>query len=119
IGFAGVVVNDSLIMVDYVNRLKEEQPDADLHEGILEGARLRLRPIVLTTLTTVAGLFPTAYGLFGGFDSFIAPLVLAMAWGLLIGTPSVLFVIPVLYTLIEDGREFARLRIQKWFSARF
>lgn len=102
IGFAGVVVNDSLIMVDYVNRLKSEDENADLHQGIVDGARLRLRPILLTTLTTVAGLLPTAYGLFGGFDSFIAPLVLAMAWGLLIGTPSVLFVIPVLYSLIDD-----------------
>lgn len=114
IGFAGVVVNDSLIMVDYVNRLRNENQHDNLYEKIIEGASLRFRPILLTTMTTVAGLLPTAYGLFGGFDSFIAPLVLAMAWGLLIGTSSVLFVIPVFYSLINDAEKKIRLlwRIQ-------
>lgn len=101
LGFSGVVVNDSLIMVDYINRLKREGVD-DFLTAVLDGAKMRLRPIVLTTLTTVAGLLPTAYGLIGGYDHFIAPMVLAMAWGLMIGTSSILFVIPVFYLIHRD-----------------
>lgn len=107
-GYAGVVVNDSLIMVDFINQLKKESIQnksierEKLNKSIIEGAKLRLRPIFLTTVTTVAGLIPTAYGFFGGHDSFVSPLVMAMAWGLIIGTPSVLFVIPVFYSVLED-----------------
>lgn len=108
-GYAGVVVNDSLIMVDYINTVRREHGDTDKEtfaQNILQGARLRLRPIFLTTITTVAGLIPTAYGLFGGLDSFISPMVMTMAWGLIVGTPSVLFIIPLYYSIIEDFREF-------------
>ena len=111
-GFSGVVVNDSLIMVDFINRIFrgeiedpdsiniEQNEDQRLIKAIISGARLRLRPIVLTTITTVAGLIPTAYGLIGGLDSFISPMVMAMAWGLLIGTSATLIVIPVFYLMI-------------------
>ncbi|MCB1168222.1 MAG: efflux RND transporter permease subunit, partial [Leptospiraceae bacterium] len=104
LGFAGVVVNDSLVMVDQINQIRSNRLNSaeSFHEEIIEGARNRLRPIVLTTLTTVAGLIPTAYGWFGGFDSFLSPLVMAMAWGLIVGTPATLFVIPVLYSLLHD-----------------
>ena len=99
VGVGGVLVNDSLIMVDFINRIKGNVAKT-LDHAIIEGAKKRFRPIVLTTLTTVIGLFPTAYGLIGGTDSFISPLVFAMTWGLLIGTPSILIVIPVLYSVV-------------------
>ncbi len=121
LGMAGVVVNDSLIMVDMINRIRHRNRDDDpeFYEDMQEwldrsggktpfanmviaGSRLRLRPILLTTMTTVAGLVPTAYGLIGGYDSFISPMVLAMMWGLLVGTLSVLVVIPVLYAIHDD-----------------
>ena len=130
LGFTGVVVNDSLIMVDFINRLKNtgstEDPgllDAsapvpvpsapdDFHEAVIQGASIRLRPIILTTFTTVAGLIPTAYGLIGGFESFVSPMVMAMTWGLITGTLAVLIVIPVFYSLHEDLVNF----LQKSFA---
>ena len=112
VGFAGVVINDSLIMVDYINRLRGElrhnsnasnaEQKETFHKAIIDGAVTRFRPVVLTTITTISGLIPTAYGLIGGVDSFISPLVMAMTWGLIVGTPAVLILVPVLYAINED-----------------
>jgi multidrug efflux pump subunit AcrB len=103
-GYSGVVVNDSLIMVDYINNVRKDNLTCGTTfiENVVCGAKLRFRPIFLTTITTVAGLLPTAYGIFGGLDSFISPMVMAMAWGMIIGTPSVLFIIPLYYSILED-----------------
>jgi len=123
IGFTGVVVNDSLIMVYFINDLKNKK-NINFKNAIIEGAKQRLRPIMLTTLTTVAGLFPTAYGLIGrsdkyffsflgGFESFVSPMVMAMMWGLLVGTTATLIVIPVLYIINEDIHKFFRKLFKK------
>jgi multidrug efflux pump subunit AcrB len=96
IGLTGVVVNDSLIMITFLNQKKEEN-DISI-ESIALAAKRRLRPIVLTTTTTLAGLFPTAYG-FGGDNPFIIPMILAIAWGLLFATIITLVLIPSLYVI--------------------
>lgn len=105
LGFSGVVINDSLVMVEFINRLKKENrtqsQGIQSNHPIIEGSIYRLRPIILTTLSTLAGLIPTAYGFIGGIDSFVSPMVMAMTWGLFTGTVSVLFVIPLLYLLNE------------------
>jgi multidrug efflux pump subunit AcrB len=68
---------------------------------------LRFRPIVITSLTTVAGLFPTAYGI-AGSNSYITPMVMAMAWGVLFGVLVTLVILPCLYALDRDiKRKFA------------
>lgn len=107
LGFSGVVINDSLILVEFINRIREKSSKQLFDKKIfinevIDGSAKRLRPILLTTFTTVAGLIPTAYGFIGGFDSFISPMVMAMTWGLLVGTISVLFIIPVFYVLNEQ-----------------
>ena len=65
IGLSGVVVNDSVVMVAFINKLMKENNSSSLRDDIAEGAKQRLRPIVLTTLTTVAGLLPSVYGIGG------------------------------------------------------
>lgn len=95
-------MNNSLILVEFMNTEKRKYSAAEFIDCVVRGSTSRLTPIFLTTVTTVCGLVPTAYGWFGGFDSFISPMIMAMAWGLIIGTPAVLFVIPVLYAIIED-----------------
>lgn len=106
LGFTGVVINDSLVMVHFMNyhKGKANSTDEKFYDLLIAGAGERLRPILLTTITTVAGLVPTAYGFIGGFDAFISPMVMAMTWGLVTGTFSILFIVPVLYSLIEQLR---------------
>ena len=67
-------------------------------QSIVDGSVMRCRPVILTTITTVAGLLPTAYGI-GGDLPFIRPMVLALAWGLVFGTLISLVFIPLIYTL--------------------
>ncbi|HRX16628.1 MAG TPA: efflux RND transporter permease subunit [Spirochaetota bacterium] len=107
-GYGGVVVNNSLILVEFINNERKSSDNSNFIENVVNGSKMRLTPIFLTTLTTVAGLMPTAYGWFGGMDSFISPMIMAMAWGLIIGTPAVLFVIPIQYAIIEDVVTFAK-----------
>ena len=73
IGLSGVVVNDSLVLVNHVNDLRRERPDEDIRELVAEGTADRLRAIIMTTLTTVVALLPLAYGI-GGTAIFMAPM---------------------------------------------
>jgi len=110
VGLAGVVVNDSLVLVDHVNQLRRERPDESVFELIVEGATDRLRPVLLTTLTTLAGLLPLAYGI-GGSDPYMAPMALALAYGLLFATPLTLILVPCLYMISKDiGRKVGGMK---------
>ena len=96
LGMVGVVVNDSLVMVTHFNALKIDNKKMDT-ALLLKGATTRLRPVLLTTITTVLGLLPTAYG-WGGYEPFLVPMVLAMSWGLALATIVTLILVPVLYS---------------------
>lgn len=114
VGLSGVVVNDSLIMVHHINRMRQEDRDEPLSGIVTQGASDRLRAILMTTLTTAAGLIPLAYGL-GGSDPFVAPMALALGYGLIFATPLTLALIPCLYVIHDDitgliGRAVKRLR---------
>lgn len=101
LGLIGVVVNDTIIMVTEVNRELIENGKANLVRTVVYGAKDRLRPVLLTTLTTVAGLLPTAYGI-GGKDGLIMPLTMAMAYGLLFATLITLILTPALLVIGHD-----------------
>ena len=103
IGLAGVVVNDSLVLVNHVNELRQKKPDSTILELVVLGASNRLRPILLTTVSTVAGLMPLAYGL-GGIDPYMSPMALALGWGLLFATLLTLLLVPGLYVIGYDIR---------------
>ena len=105
LGLVGVVVNDTIIMVTEVNRELSSNLNANLVRTVVSGAKDRLRPVLLTTLTTVAGLLPTAYGI-GGKDGLIMPLTMAMAYGLLFATIITLILTP---TLLVIGHDIAHL----------
>jgi HAE1 family hydrophobic/amphiphilic exporter-1 len=97
----GIVVNDAIIKVDFINQMRA-QGNA-LREAILQAGRVRLRPIIMTTVTTVLGLSPMALGLGRGSD-LRAPLAVVVIGGLLSATALTLILVPVAYDLIEEGR---------------
>lgn len=110
IGLSGVVVNDSLVLVNHLNKLRDKKAGAPVREIIAAGTADRLRPIILTTLTTVFGLLPLAYGI-GGIDIYMSPMALVMGWGLLFATPLTLILIPCLYAVGDDlGKIFRKRR---------
>ena len=102
LGLMGVIVNDSLVMVSHLNYIK--QKSANLEDKIVwiaRGSRDRLRAVVLTTLTTMAGVLPLAYGV-GGTDEFLQPMVLALGYGLMFGTLLTLVLLPCMYLMNYD-----------------
>ena len=102
LGMAGVVINDSIIMLTKLDgEIKSEFPEQYSNEKIARVAQTRLKAVALTTLTTVAGVLPTAYGI-AGYDSMLAEMMLSMAWGLLFGSIITLLLIPCMYSLIQD-----------------
>ncbi|MGF1512322.1 MAG: efflux RND transporter permease subunit [Elainellaceae cyanobacterium] len=105
----GIVVNNAIIMVDLANQiLKREQAisGASLRNirriAILQAAPQRLRPILMTTITTVVGMFPLALGL-GQGGEFLQPLGIVVFSGLTLATGLTLFIIPCFYLLLHDG----------------
>jgi hydrophobic/amphiphilic exporter-1 (mainly G- bacteria), HAE1 family len=103
----GIVVNDAIVKVDFI-RQGRERGEA-LRHAILEAGRVRLRPIVMTTATTVLGLVPMALGIGRGAD-LRAPLAVAVIGGLVFATALTLIVVPVVYQTIERARLAVRAR---------
>ena len=102
LALVGVIVNDSLVMVSHLNYLRSQQAhNSNPSEWIAKGSRDRLRAVVLTTLTTLAGVLPLAYGI-GGKDPLLQPMVMALGYGLLFGTLITLVLLPCLYSINHD-----------------
>lgn len=105
---AGIVVNNGIVLVDYINQLR--QRGTERTEAILIAGQTRLRPILMTTLTTVLGLLPMV--IMGGEGSEIRrPLAVTVISGLSFGTILTLLIVPVIYTFIDDfGNLLKKLR---------
>ena len=99
VGLNGIVVNDSIVLVDFINKLRRE--GINRHESIIKAGQLRLRPVLLTTITTVGGLSTVAYGI-GGKDPFLVPMALSICWGISFATVLTLIVIPCIYSIVDD-----------------
>ena len=103
----GIVVNNAIVLVTYINILRRRGMAREA--AIVRAAQTRLRPILMTTITTIAGVVSTTLGLGGGVD-FWAPLGGAIIWGLLTATVLTLVVVPVAYSLLEGTKD----RIISW-----
>ena len=104
IGVAGVVVNDTLVLLDRYNRIRREQPEFPAIAAAAAATRHRFRAVLLTSVTTVVGLAPLLYE---RSDALIAlvPLVVSMLGGLVLASVFTLFVLPALVMLVEGRRE--------------
>jgi len=103
IALGGIVVNNAIVMIDYINMLRDRDGML-LKEAVLAGSSSRLKPILMTTLTTVLGVIPMAIGM-GEGSAMYGPLGQTIAGGLLTSTFITLFIIPILYYRLESGRE--------------
>jgi len=95
----GIVVNNAILLVDQASRLRSDEA-LNVHDAVLEAGRRRLRPILMTTLTTILGLLPLALGIGEGADAQ-APLARAVVGGLVGASLITLVLIPVVYTLLH------------------
>jgi hypothetical protein len=103
IALAGVVVNDSLILVEFANRGKAENLSAE--EAILSAGKKRFRAILLTTLTTFVGLFPLLFET-SVQAQFVIPMALSLSFGILFASTITLVLIPCLYLVVETNHRF-------------
>lgn len=92
IALSGIVVNNSILLIDMMNNLRRKNPQRDISEIVLEASSNRLRPILLTTITTVIGMIPLTYA-----GDLWAPLAYAVMFGLIFSVIITLVLIPILY----------------------
>ncbi len=95
----GIVVNNGIVMIDYINRLREG--GMKLEDAVVEGAATRLRPILMTSLTTITALIPELI-LKGEGKEYHAPMAATVVGGLTVATILTLFFIPVFYTIMDS-----------------
>jgi len=107
---AGIVVNNAIVLVDYINRLKRR--GLDRVEAVVTAGSVRLRPILMTTATTVLGLLPMALGLGDGAE-IRTPMAIAVISGLIASTALTLLIIPSLYAVVDGLRERVLGRITR------
>ena len=98
---SGIMVNNAILLVDYTNKLR--RAGRARRSALLQAGQVRLRPILMTTLTTVLGLIPMALG-WGEGAEIRAPMAIAVMGGLLFSALLTLFFIPAVYELVDRGR---------------
>lgn len=104
----GIVVTNAIVLVDLVNQYRDR--GRSVRDALLHGASRRLRPILMTALATIFALLPMALGITGHSGFISQPLALVVIGGLVSSTALTLIVLPVLYDLVEGGRERRRER---------
>lgn len=108
IGLVGVMVNNCLVLMchyqtESLGSMESMQKTA-IDDFVIAGAMVRFRAVMLTTLTTVAGLIPLAYG-WGGYDNYMGPIALVMGWGIILSSIITLLILPSLYAFVMDWRK--------------
>jgi HAE1 family hydrophobic/amphiphilic exporter-1 len=94
----GIVVNNAIVLIDLVNQMREK--GMEKIQAVIEGGKSRLRPILMTTLTTTLGLLPLAIG-FGDGAELRAPMAITVIFGLVVSTLLTLVVIPAMYAIMD------------------
>lgn len=106
----GIVVSNAIVLVDYINKRRERGEERE--EAIENAGPIRLRPILMTSLATVLGLLPMAFGIGEGSET-MAPMAVVVIFGLTLSTASTLLLVPVIYTIFEDIRDSKKRKSKK------
>lgn len=101
LALSGIIVNDSLILVDFIKRLRAQGEDR--FDAVVDAGRVRARPIILTTITTFLGVSPLIF-FATGQTAFLAPMAVSLGFGLLFATVLILLVLPCFYLIADDIR---------------
>ncbi|MBD3225021.1 MAG: hypothetical protein GF313_09845 [Caldithrix sp.] len=114
VALAGIVVNDAIIMMDFMNnrRAGKQTTGMQYWRSIVNSGRLRLRPIILTSVTTISGLVPMAFGI-GGISLMWSPLANVILFGMLVSTLLTLFVVPTFMAILDDIKKSRKKARQK------
>jgi len=99
VALSGIVVNDSIVLVSFINTLRREGHNR--RDSIIRAGQMRIRAVLLTTITTCGGLSTVAYGI-GGKDPFLVPMAMSISWGLAFATILTLVIIPCIYSIVDD-----------------
>lgn len=100
VALAGVVVNDSLVLIDFINRYQVQESN-NYREAVIKGVKRRFRPVILTSLTTFSGLAPMIFET-SLQARFLIPMAISLGFGVLFVTAIVLVLVPALYCAVED-----------------
>jgi len=115
LALAGVVVNDSLVLVDWINRRRRE--GMAIAEAVRRSGGARFRPILLTSLTTFLGLLPLIFEK-STQAQFLIPMAVSLGFGILYATFLTLLLVPVAYLILDDiGRAFRRKQVEATLDA--
>ena len=98
----GIVTKNGIVLVDYMNLLVER--GSKVSDAVIEGGKSRLRPVLMTSLTTILGMVPMSLGIGEGSEIW-QPMGIAVVGGLLVSTLITLFIIPSLYSMLEGRKE--------------
>ena len=110
LALTGIVVNDSLILVDFAKRLRQQ--GWDRVDALVEAGRVRVRPILLTTVTTFLGISPLIF-FATGQTAFLSPMAVSLGFGLVFATALILIVVPCFYLIADDLRKLVSARLHK------
>ena len=111
----GIVVTNAIVLIDLINQYRRE--GKPIQEAIMDGSRQRLRPILMTALATIFALTPMALGVTGGGGFISQPLAIVVIGGLFSSTVLTLVIVPVLYWLVEGGKDRKAARVERKASA--
>jgi HAE1 family hydrophobic/amphiphilic exporter-1 len=116
VSLAGVVVNDAIVLITYINQLRKRGMSRS--EAIIKAGNTRMRPIMMTTITTVAGMLPLAIGVGSdpGSNAFWSPMAWVLMTGLTVATLQTLIVVPIIYSFVEDFNAFMIKNIRRIIS---
>lgn len=105
----GIIVNNAIVLIEFINTLKTENPNGNIFEYVITAGKTRMRPVLMTSLTSILGYLPMAISTAEGSET-MKPLAVVLLGGLLVGTLLTLFVIPTVYTIFDQREEKKRAK---------